>query len=198
MLIFVTNRKLCHDEFLLRVEKLAKGKPDAIILREKDLCGTDYENLAISVNEICLKSHVRLIINSNIETALNIKADSIHLSFDDMRSLNKQIDSFNFKSVSVHSPEEAKKAQELGASHLIAGHIFPTECKKGSPPRGLRFLEEICSSVSIPVFAIGGITKESVKDVLRTGAAGICIMSEAMTSSNPLELAENFRDLTSR
>ena len=81
----------------------------------------------------------------------------------------------------MHTASEAKEAQELGADYLIAGHIFSTDCKKGVPARGLTFLKEVCDSVTVPVFAIGGITKDRIEDVLSTGAKGICIMSEAMT-----------------
>jgi thiamine-phosphate pyrophosphorylase len=81
----------------------------------------------------------------------------------------------------VHTVSEAKEAQELGADYLIAGHIFPTDCKKGVAARGLIFLEVVCDSVTVPVFAIGGITEERKEAVLSTGAKGICQMSEAMT-----------------
>jgi thiamine-phosphate pyrophosphorylase len=67
--------------------------------------------------------------------------------------------------VSVHSKDEAIKACSLGASFLIAGHIFETDCKKGVVPRGLIFLKEIVNTVKIPVFSIGGITLLNVPEV---------------------------------
>jgi thiamine-phosphate pyrophosphorylase len=193
MLILVTNRKLCHDDFLQRIEQLAKGKPHAIMLREKDLNEVEYEYLAKRVEEICEDTHVPLIINQNITVAKKLKLLNIHLSISDLRKHQNDLLPFINIGASVHSVSEAAEAQELGASYLIAGHIFSTDCKKGVPPRGLPFLKEICDSVQIPTFAIGGITKNSVKDVLKTGAKGMCIMSEAMTCQNPGELAEKFR-----
>jgi thiamine-phosphate pyrophosphorylase len=94
---------------------------------------------------------------------------------------------------SIHSVPEAKEAQELGAYYLIAGHIFPTDCKKGAAPRGLQFLKDVCDSVKVPVFAIGGITKDKVKDVYGAGAKGICVMSEAMTCTNPEIFVSSFK-----
>lgn len=85
--------------------------------------------------------------------------------------------------VSVHSREEAEKAEAMGASYLTAGHIFPTSCKKGLPGRGLGFLEELCASVSIPVYAIGGIHPENLHQIRGAGAAGACMMSEYMKGS---------------
>ena len=94
---------------------------------------------------------------------------------------------------SVHSVEEATEAVTLGATYLIAGHIFSTDSKKGVPPRGLSFLKQVCDAVPIPVFAIGGITRNDVNAIKAAGAKGVCIMSEAMTCENPAELAHVFQ-----
>ena len=69
----------------------------------------------------------------------------------------------------------------LGASYVTGGHIFATDCKKGVPPRGLDFLKAVCSSVNIPVYAIGGINGDNINSVLNAGASGACIMSGLMT-----------------
>lgn len=191
MLICVTNRKLCKDDFLSRVNQLAKGKPHAVMLREKDLSLKDYEYLAGKAKEICDLYEVPLIINQNITTAKKLKLTNIHLSISDLRLYKNEVGEF-VVGASVHSVLEAKEAQELGASYLIAGHIFPTDCKKGVPPMCLLFLKEVCDSVTIPVFAIGGITKDKVKDVTDAGANGICVMCEAMTCSNPADFVSRF------
>ena len=82
----------------------------------------------------------------------------------------------------MHSVEDARRAGQLGASYLIAGHIFATGCKPGIPPRGLAFLQEVCRAASVPVYAIGGISldSEQMQSVLSCGAAGVCIMSGMM------------------
>lgn len=192
MLICVTNRKLCKDDFLSRINQLAKGKPHAIMLREKDLSLTEYEYLAGQVKKICDLYEVRLIINQSITTAAKLKLTNIHLSMSDLRLSKNKMGKF-MVGASVHSVPEAKEAQELGASYLIAGHIFPTDCKKGALPRGLSFLKEVCDSVTVPVFAIGGISRDKVNDVTQAGAKGLCVMSEAMTCPNPIDFANSFR-----
>lgn len=192
MLICVTNRKLCKDDLLTRIAQIAKGKPHGIMLREKDLTQIEYEALAFVVNKICLQNDVPLIINQNVKAALKIKLPNIQLSMANLRSYKKDLVAFSQIGASVHSIEEAKEAEELGATYLVAGHIFSTDCKKGVPPRGLPFLKEVCESVTIPVFAIGGISRDNVGEVAGTGASGVCIMSEAMTCDNPIELASSF------
>ena len=94
--------------------------------------------------------------------------------------------------VSVHSREEAVYAESKGADYLIAGHIFATDCKKGLPPRGLDFLAEICASVKIPVFAIGGMDLVRGPQALAAGAAGICMMSELMKCGEPEKIIQRF------
>ncbi|RBP42687.1 thiamine phosphate synthase [Garciella nitratireducens] len=192
MLFYVTNRKLCKENFFHRMEELAKGRPEAILLREKDLSLKEYELLAIQAKKICDKYKVSLIINQNIITAKKLNLSSIHLSMHDFRKYKDEVLCFQQRGVSIHSLSEALEAQKLGASYLIAGHIYPTNCKKGIAPRGIKFLKEICHSVTIPVFAIGGIHKDKVKEIEKTGAKGICIMSEAMTCKNPSMLKNDF------
>lgn len=192
MLICVTNRKLCKDHFLQRINQLAKGKPHAIMLREKDLNPIEYEALARKVKTICEENQVPLIIHQNISIAKKLELSNIHLPMDVLRENKNRLWSFNQIGASVHSLSEAKEAEQLGATYIIAGHIFSTDCKKGIPPRGLVFLNEICESVTIPVFAIGGITKNKLIDIVKTGAKGVCLMSETMTSQNPSVLSASF------
>lgn len=192
MLICVTNRKLCKDDFLQRINQLALGNAAAIMLREKDLNQAEFESLAIKVKEICERNQVPLIVNQNIKAATKLKLPNIHLSIGDLRNSKKDLHPFRHIGASVHSVSEAIEAQSLGADYLIAGHIFSTDCKKGVPPRGLSFLKEVCDAVSVPVFAIGGITCGTRMDIAKTGAKGMCLMSEAMICKNPLELTSSF------
>ncbi|WP_238885406.1 thiamine phosphate synthase [Clostridium sp. YIM B02551] len=192
MLICVTNKKLCKDDFLNRINLLAKGNPYGIMLREKDLTLFEYEALAIKVKEICEINQVSLIINQNIDVALKLNIPSIQLSMSNLRLYKDKLSKFSNIGASIHSVEEVREAQELGATYLIAGHIFPTNCKKGVPERGLTFLEEVCNAVSIPVFAIGGITDDKLEAVKNTGATGVCVMSEAMTCTDPINFVKRF------
>jgi thiamine-phosphate pyrophosphorylase len=192
MLICVTNRKLCNDNFINRVELIAKGRPHGIMLREKDLTISEYESLALKIKEICDENKVRLIINKNINTALKLNIPSIHLSLSDLRTYKDKIIQFDSVGASIHSVNEAIQAEKLGATYLVAGHIYETNCKKGVPPRGLNFLKEVCDTTSIPIFAIGGITNERKNDVIKTGASGMCIMSEVMTCENVVDYVKSF------
>ena len=100
--------------------------------------------------------------------------------------------SFDNIGASCHSTDDAITAAEYGASYITAGHIFPTDCKKGLPPRGLDFLREVCQNVDIPVYAIGGISPENFSQVMEAGASGACVMSGFMKSAQLKELMSKF------
>lgn len=185
MIIAVTNRHLCKGDFLEQVGRVAQGNPHAILLREKDLPEAEYQNLAVRCSEICKKYHVPLIAHHFTGAAERAGISKIHLPFDDFVEHRDKLSGFVEFGVSVHSVKEAVFAATRGASYLIAGHIFATDCKKDVTPRGLSFLADICGAVVIPVFAIGGISHENVRSTIQKGAAGFCIMSQLMDCNRP-------------
>ncbi len=187
-IICVTNRKLCCEDFLQRLEKIAKAEPKAVILREHDLSDKDYTELALKAAEICGKYGVPLIPHSHYIPGI----DYVQLKIAELEE-NSGMNDFRYTGVSVHSPQEAVKAEELGADFLIAGHIFETDCKKGLPPRGLDYLRSVCSAVDVPVYGIGGISPENIALVRSAGAAGACIMSSLMTCKDPEELLASLK-----
>lgn len=162
-----------------RVQRLAQAKPYAVMLREKDLDLPAYEELAWKVKEFCNRCCVRLILHQNIAVAEKMGHPYIQLSMPALRAYKKGGQPL-YIGASVHSVAEAEEARALGASYIVAGHIFATDCKQGLPPKGLPFLRQVCQATSLPVFAIGGITEANVKEVLATGAKGCCVMSSAM------------------
>ena len=178
----VTNRHLCDRDFLEQVEFLASTDIDAIILREKDMTPDEYEYLAKDVLAIGNKHHKKCILHSFAEVAAKLKCENIHLPLHVLKELseNGELEEFKHISTSVHSVEDALAAERAGATCLTAGHIFETDCKRGLPGRGLIFLENVCHSTKLPVYAIGGITPENLEEVRRAGAAGGCMMSLAM------------------
>ncbi len=185
-IICVTDRKLCRGDFLEQVERIAEGRPAAIILREKDLSEMEYEKLAARVMEICRRADVSCVLHSFAATAARLSAEAIHMPMRLLRSMsNEEKSVFRIIGASCHSPEEAAEAQRLGCSYVTAGHVFATDCKKGMEPRGLRFLKEVCDAVTIPVYGIGGIGPGNISQVRETGAAGACVMSRLMTCDAP-------------
>ena len=176
----ITNRKLCREDFFARISKIAAARPAAVILREKDLSEKEYKELAKKVLKICREQKTACILHSFPETALELGCGSLHLPLPVLGA-------------SCHSVEDAVLAERLGCTYITAGHIFDTDCKKGLPGRGLDFLKNVCAGVSVPVYAIGGISPANISKVREAGAAGACVMSGLMICEDPEDYLQEFK-----
>lgn len=194
----ISNRKLCENENLEKqIEKIFSAYQRKIILenfeivsltlREKDLNKNKYLKLVEKIYPICQKYRIDLILHQNYDLRLDNKynVEGLHLSYNTFKSLNKNIREELIKKykkigVSIHSIDEAKEVENLGATYIVAGHIFKTDCKKDLEPRGLKFIQELSLILTIPIFAIGGINQENSHLVINSGAFGVCMMSSLM------------------
>ena len=110
---------------------------------EKDLTEEEYGTLAKEVMNICSRYQVSCILHNFWKTALELGCTSVHLPLPILQKItDEEKKKFTKIGISIHSVEEAKEAEQLGASYLTAGHIYATDCKRGLPPRGLGFLKE--------------------------------------------------------
>ncbi|MDD7390096.1 MAG: thiamine phosphate synthase [Lachnospiraceae bacterium] len=187
--IAVTNRRLCSRPLTEQIERICRLSPKAIILREKDLPESEYALLAEEIMKICSRYGVPCILHTFVETAEKLNCRAIHLPLPLLRryAAAERCGERKVIGTSVHSVEEAVEAEKLGATYITAGHVYATDCKKGLPPRGLPFLQAVCESISIPVYAIGGIqmdgkqiNQKQMDEILSCGAAGGCVMSGMM------------------
>ena len=184
-ILCVTNRKLCREDFLMRIERIAACHPAGIILREKDMNPEDYKELAAAVMKICEQHGVKCILHSFSSIAVSLHADAIHLPLHLLRELSQEHKAhFRVLGASCHSVEDALEAQALGCTYITAGHVFETDCKKGLPGRGLDFLRNVCAAVEIPVYGIGGIDSDNIALVRNAGASGACLMSSLMATED--------------
>ena len=194
-LISVTNRKLCCEDFLTRIERVAASGVDGVILREKDLSAEDYLALARQVTEVCRKQGTPCFLHTYAQEALDLDVKFIHLPLNVLKGIDKiKRDQFRALGASCHSLEDVRKAEELGCTYVTLGHIFATDCKPGLPPRGIELLRSVCSASSIPVYAIGGISPENAAACREAGAAGVCVMSGLMCCDDPAEYVRRFRE----
>ena len=192
--ICVTNRKLCGEGFFEQIERLARAKPDRIILREKDMSSEDYRELLGRVSSICGKYGTRLTAHTFVDAAVGLGIGSVHLPLDRLAEMTgEQKQHFTEIGCSCHSVSDAVRAEELGADYIIAGHIFETACKAGLPARGTELIKSITEAVELPVYAIGGINARNAWEVIRAGADGVCVMSGAMTAADPVSVVHGLR-----
>lgn len=113
----------------------------------------------------------------NLADLNSAKSGSVRADKDEISGIYVPNLTQNLKvGVSVHSLEQALAAQDLGADYVVAGHIFDTPSHALERGRGLKFLREICESLKIKTYAIGGINFENLSEVKNVGAAGAYMM----------------------
>lgn len=185
--IAISNRKIFFNhhanssmsDFVNHLIKLC-NIADFIILREKDLPTSDYKKLASTIINRCNGKKTQVILHSHIDCCHKLNYKKIHLPLPIFTENTSIIKDFEIVGVSVHTLEQAIFAEKNNASYIIFSHIFPTDCKKDLPPKGISNLKEICDSINIPIYALGGITDENESSVIAAGVSGTCRMSDYM------------------
>lgn len=176
----VTDRGILGERDLFSsVEEAIKGGSTVIQLREKNISTLSFHNIAKKLKEITHKYRVPLIINDRIDIALSSEADGLHIGQDDMplEIARKIMGKDKIIGVSVRTLEQALLAENNGADYLGVGAIYPTGSKEDATLVGLEVLKSIKENVKIPVVAIGGIKEDNCKEVIKSKADGIAVIS---------------------
>ncbi|MCT1904652.1 thiamine phosphate synthase [Oceanobacillus sojae] len=136
----------------------------------------------------------KVVVNDRADIAVMKQCAGVQLAYHSPSvPLVKNCFSTLLTGKSVHSLPEAEQAQREGANYLLYGHIYSSRSKPNQQPRGLADLREITNVLSVPVYAIGGITPERTKEVIAAGAAGIAVMSGIWKADNPVQTVEAYR-----
>ncbi len=192
-LYFITDSTGFDEaEFLQRVESALKGGVDMLQLREKDKTTREYIGLAEKVHSLTKAYNVPLIIDDRLDVALAIGAEGVHLGQADMPiSMARKILGDRFIiGATAKTVEQATTAEKEGADYLGVGAIYPTTTKVKTILTSTQTLSDICITVDIPVYAIGGLNKDNINVLKGIDIAGICVVSAVMKADNP-EIAVN-------
>lgn len=187
LLYAITDRgSLDKKEFFEKIEEALQGGVTILQLREKELDEDSFTDEAIEVKALCRKYGVPLIINDNVDVALKSGADGVHVGIEDMpidEIRRKAPDSFII-GATCKTVEQAQSAERLGADYMGVGAVFSSPTKKNALRITREQLKEICSSVSIPAVAIGGITLENVGELKGGGMSGIAVVSAVFSADD--------------
>jgi thiamine-phosphate pyrophosphorylase len=191
LLYAVTDRSWLDGETLYQqVESALKGGATFIQLREKHLDQEHFMQEAVEIQKLCKKYGVPFVINDNVEIAAAMNADGVHVGQSDMEAsdVRKKLGPDKIIGVSAQTVEQALLAQAKGADYLGVGAVFPTGSKADAEEVSHETLQRICEMVSIPVIAIGGISKDNVCQLKGSGICGIAVIS-AIFAQNDIEIA---------
>ena len=137
---------------------------------------------------------VGVAVNDRIDVALATEASGVHLAGKSLPPrVARELVGDLLLGASVHGPKEAREAVDGGVDYVTFGHVYPTSSKPGLPPRGVLQLAEVVDSIDVPVLAIGGIDASNVLEVLRTGCAGIAVISTILAAEDPGYAARELR-----
>nr|WP_296267882.1 thiamine phosphate synthase [uncultured Merdimonas sp.] len=180
LLYAVTDRSWLGEKTLAQqTEEALRGGVTFVQIREKQLDRQHFLEEAEELKTLCARYKVPFVINDDVDLALQVGADGVHVGQSDMEAgdVRKKLGPDKIIGVSARTVEQALLAEKHGADYLGVGAVFPTSSKKDASEVSFQTLKEICEAVDIPVIAIGGITKENVAELAGSGICGVAVIS---------------------
>ncbi len=183
----VTDRSWTGKQTLYeQIECALRGGITCLQLREKNLSEEELIKEAAEIKDLCRSYNVPLIINDNPFAAVKSGADGVHIGQKDMSPVQaREITGRNMIiGVTAALPELAVKAEKEGADYIGSGAVFGSSTKQDAKPLSLDVLREICTSVKIPVVAIGGINRSNISRLSGTGISGVALVSAVFAADD--------------
>ena len=199
LLYAVTDRSWVGEKTLYeQVEEALKGGATFVQLREKNIDDDTFLLEAIEIQKICKKYNVPFVINDNVEIARKMNADGVHVGQSDMEASDVRVllGKDKILGVSAQTVEQAILAEQRGADYLGVGAVFPTGSKDDAEDVSYETLKAICEAVSIPVVAIGGISKNNVSVLTGSGICGIAVISAIFAQDDIKSATKELKNLT--
>ncbi|MCH9625556.1 MAG: Thiamine-phosphate synthase [Chlamydiales bacterium] len=165
----------------------------AVQLRAKQ--GIDLQS-ARYIHTLCKRAQIPLIVNDDLELALHLKAEGLHLGQTDLpiRQARRYLPHQLIGSTAP-LPYQIQKAASEGANYIGVGHVFPTTTKlKKGPPIGYAGLKQAVLTSPLPVVAIGGLTAQSLPSIYQTGASSAAICAAIANAPDPKQAAQHLVD----
>lgn len=187
LLYAVTDRSWTQNQTLYeQVEQALEGGVTIVQLREKNLSQEEFIKEAVQMKNLCHRYGVPLIINDNVDVALKSGADGVHVGIDDVpvAEIRKRTGEDFIIGATAKTVEQAQNAENSGADYLGVGAVFPSPTKKNAIRITTAKLKEICSSVSIPTVAIGGINFDNMLEIKGGGMDGIAVVSAIFSAAD--------------
>jgi thiamine-phosphate pyrophosphorylase len=163
-----------------------RGGADVIQLREKHLSKREKLDLGFQVRDLTKRAGVLFVVNDDLDLALILKADAVHLGQDDIPiEYARPLAGDMLIGVSTHTKSQVEAAVAAGADYIGVGPVFETGTKKDHEPvLGLDTLAEIASGCPIPWVAIGGIGLDRIEPVLSAGARAVAVISDILLADD--------------
>lgn len=199
LLYAVTDRHWLGEKSLAEVVRESlDGGVTFLQLREKDLDDERFYEEAVELQAMAKEYGVPFVVNDNVDIALRMGADGVHVGQSDMEAgdVRALLGPDKILGVSAQTVEQAVLAEKRGADYLGVGAVFPTGSKDDAIDVSFETLKAICSAVSIPVVAIGGITLQNTPELAGSGICGIAVISAIYGQTDIREAASSLKKVT--
>lgn len=199
LLYAVTDSHWLNGRTLKEVVKESlEGGVTCVQLREKELDEASFYEEAKEIQALCKEYNVPFIINDNVDIALKLDADGVHVGQSDMEAFEarQKLGPDKIIGVSAHSVEEAVNAVKNGADYLGAGAVFTTGTKNNTTNLKYETLKAICEAVDVPVVAIGGITKDNISALEGSKISGVAVVSAIYKADDIKKASEELKILS--
>ncbi len=199
LLYAVTDRHWLKDRTLYEVVRESlEGGVTFLQLREKELDTASFLEEAVKLKKLAAEYGVPFVINDNVEIAVKMDADGVHVGQNDMEASDVRalIGPDKILGVSAQTVEQAVLAEKRGADYLGVGAVFPTGSKDDAVDVSHETLKAICDAVSIPVVAIGGITEANTPELSGSGICGIAVISAIYAQEDIRAAAASLKKIT--
>ena len=199
LLYAVTDRSWLHGRTLKeQVKEALDGGVTFLQLREKQIDSELFLQEAQELKELCKQYQVPFVINDDVELALKVDADGVHVGQSDMEAgdVRKKLGKDKIIGVSAQTVEQAVMAEKHGADYLGVGAVFPTSSKDDAQEVDYETLKAICQAVRIPVIAIGGINAQNVDRLKGSGICGVEVISAIFAQEDIKEAAKELKNRT--
>jgi thiamine-phosphate pyrophosphorylase len=172
------------------------GGVDIVQLREKSLDEDAITRSARTYRRLCNTHSALFIVNDDPFLARSCDADGVHLGQDDMPAAEARelLGPEAIIGLSTHSEEQIAAAAEAPVDYISVGPIWETPTKEGRPGVGTALVEHAAANTALPFFAIGGIDRDNVAEVIAAGATRIGAVRAIRDSERPREAAESLRE----
>ena len=198
---FIMGSTNCLKDPVEVLNEAIAGGMTLFQFREKGegaLVGSEKYALAKDLQNLCRDHQIPFIVNDDIELAVAIDADGVHIGQEDetVKMVREKIGADKILGVSVHTTEEAMAASQDGADYFGIGPVFPTKTKADAKPsRGTTLIEKLRKDgCRTPIVGIGGITIENARSVIDAGGDGVSVITAISQAESPLEAAKSLRN----
>lgn len=196
----VTDSQLQPDDRILieTVEQALMGGMKILQYRDKSLDSGKRLRQAGALKVLCHQYQAMLIINDDVELALDVEADGVHLGQQDESIADARARLGDYAIIGIsceNSLDKAKAAVEQGADYIAFGKFFPSRTKPDAKNAELSILAQAREIFDLPIVAIGGITTDNASEVISAGADMVAVVNNLFTAQNIQDRARSFMAL---